>query len=153
MKVSLARALKEKNRLAGKLRKALNLVQEENRKIAGSPRSIDVAQQLATAEQLSAQLAQVKSIIAAANGPIVGTIVELEETKSLISALEAVDTKDEIEVSGYGANQMEKRYDVVLQAPVVLEKIAKLQARADALQDQLDEFNATTRVTLPDLNP
>ena len=32
----------------------------------------------------------------------------------------------------------------------LLEKRGELQARADALQDKLDEYNIRTKVTLPD---
>ena len=83
MNVTLARALKEKNRIAGRLRKAQELVKKENRKAAGSPRAVDVAATFAEAERLSALLAAVKAAIAKANDGIIATIVELEETKSL----------------------------------------------------------------------
>ena len=152
MNVTIARALKEKNRIAGRLRQAVDLVKRENRKIAGSPRSIDVAAQLAEAERLSDILVKTKTSIAEANVGIVGAIVELEEVKSMIASLSAVSTDDEVEIESrsYGQTPVERRFDVVLKAPDILEKVAALQKRADALQDRLDEFNAGTRISIPD---
>ena len=123
MNVTLARALKEKNRIAGKLRKAQELVKKENRKAAGSPRSVDVAATLAEAERLSALLAFIGS----------------------------VNADDEVEVERDYRGTVERRWDVAIRQPELLAKTAALQERADALQDKLDEYNAATRVDLPDL--
>ena len=123
MNVTLARALKEKNRIAGKLHKAQELVKKENRKAAGSPRSVDVAATLAEAERLSALLAFIGS----------------------------VNTDDEVEVERDYRGTVERRWDVAVRQPELLAKTAALQERADALQDKLDEYNAATRVDLPDL--
>lgn len=151
MNVTLARALKEKNRIAGRLSKAQELVRKENRKVAGSPRSVDVAETLAEVERLSALLVQVKAAIAQANAGIVGTIVELDETKSLISFIESVPTDEDVEVERSYQGTVERRWDVAIHEPELLAKTEALQKRADALQDALDEYNATTRVDLPDI--
>ena len=151
MNVSLARALKEKNRIAGRLRKAQELVKKENRKVAGSPRAVDVAATLAEAERLSALLAAVKAAIAKANDGIVASIVELEEVKSMIAFLGSVNTDDEVEVERDYRGTVERRWDVTLRQPEIEAKTTALQERADALQDKLDEYNAVTRVELPDL--
>ena len=151
MNVSLARALKEKNRIAGRLRKAQELVKKENRKVAGSPRAVDVVATLAEAERLSALLAVVKAAIAKANDGIVASIVELEEVKSMIAFLGSVNTDDEVEVERDYRGTVERRWDVALRQPEILAKTTALQERADALQDALDEYNAKTRVELPDL--
>ena len=151
MNVTLARALKEKNRIAGRLHKAQELIRKENRKVAGSPRTVDVAAALAEVERLSALLAQVKAAIAKANDGIVGTIVELEETKSMISFVESVPTDEDVEVERSYQGTVERRWDVAIHEPVLIKKTDVLQKRADALQDALDEYNATTRVDLPDI--
>ena len=151
MNVTLARALKEKNRIAGRLGKAQQLVKKENRKSAGSPRSVDVAAMLAEVERLSALLAQVKAAIAKANDGIVATIVELEETKSLLAFVGAVPADESVEVERTYQGIMERHWDVAIREPELLAKADALQKRADALQDALDEYNATARVDLPDI--
>lgn len=151
MNVTLARALKEKNRIAGRLAKAQSLVKKENRKTAGSPRTVDVAAALAEVERLSALLAQVKAAIAQANDGIVATIVELEETKSLLSFFGSVPADEDIEIEREYNGVVERRWDVAVREPELLAKAEALQSRADALQDALDEYNAATRVDLPDI--
>ena len=151
MNVSLARALKEKNRIAGRLHKAQELVKKENRKPAGSPRAVDVASALAEVERLSALLVAVKAAIAKANDGIVATIVELEEVKAMISFIGSVNTDDEVQVERGYQGAVERRWDVAVGQTAILAKAEALQDRADALQDALDEYNARTRVELPDL--
>ena len=151
MNVTLARALKEKNRLAGRLRKAMSLVKRANRKREGSPQSVDVAAALAEVERLSALLAQVKAAIAKANDGIMARIVELEETKALIAFVESVPADEEVEVERDYRGVVERRWEVAIREPELLAKAEALQKRADALQDALDEYNAATRVDLPEL--
>ena len=38
--------------------------------------------------------------------------------------------------------------EAVIRQPQVLDEVTALQARADRLQDELDEFNATTKIEI-----
>ena len=151
MNVTLARALKEKNRIAGRLRKAQKLVEKENRKPAGSPRAVDVAAAFAEVERLSALLASVKAAIAKANDGIVASIVELEETKALLAFVGSIPSDESVEIERSYQGSVERRWDVAVRTPELLARADALQKRADALQDALDEYNAATRVDLPDI--
>ena len=113
--VTIARALKEKNRVAGRLAKARELVGAENSKDKSVPRGVDVAAMYDLAKVLRNRLIAIKSAIAEANKPIVSKIIELDEIKS---------------------------------KQQVLDEVAALQARADRIQDELDDFNATTKVEI-----
>ena len=152
MRTTLARALKEKNRIAGRLHHVQELVKKENRKIKNSPRTLSPADLAAEAERLSAQLIAVKTAIAEANAGIVGTIVELEEVKSLLAFFREVPADDDLEIleGRFGSSRSVVEWDVALDKSTLLEKRGELQARADALQDRLDEYNVRTKVTLPD---
>ena len=83
--VTIARALKEKNRVAGRLAKARQLVNKENSKEKKVPRGVDVKAVYAEAKTLRDRLVAIKTAIAVANQPIVGRIVELAEVKSEIA--------------------------------------------------------------------
>lgn len=152
MKTTLARALKEKNRIAGRLRHVQELVRKENRKIKDSPRRLSPADLVAEAERLSEQLIAVKTVIAQANAGIVGTIIELEEVKSLLAFFREVPDDDDLEIldGRFGASRSIVEWEVALDKSFLLEKRVDLQERADALQDKLDEYNIRTKVTLPD---
>ena len=152
MKTTLARALKEKNRIAGRLHHVQELVKKENRKIKDSPRNLSTPDLAAEAERLSEQLIAVKTAIAEANAGIVGTIVELEEVKSLLAFFREVPADDDLEIleGRFGSQRTIVEWDVAMDKSTLLAKRGELQARADALQDKLDEYNIRTKVTLPD---
>ena len=146
--VTIARALKEKNRVAGRLAKARQLVGAENSTEKKIPRRVDVAAVREEARTLAERLVAIKSAIAVANTPIVGKIIELDEVKSAISWLNGMDVREGVfEESNYGG-KIVKEYESVLGKDAVLKEVESLQRRADALQDALDEFNASTKVEI-----
>ena len=141
-RVTVARALKEKNRVAGRLAKALNLVSRENSQDSNVPRGVDVDATYAQAKELRKRLVETKTAIALANQPIVGKIIELEEIKSEISYLNGLDVKEGVFVSNSYNSTVTNEYSAVIKKQQVLEEVERLQSRADRLQDELDEFNA-----------
>ena len=146
--VTIARALKEKNRVAGRLAKTRGLIGEENSRDKSVPRGIDVAEMYAQARELRNRLIAIKSAIAEANKPIVSKIIELDEVKSEIAFLNGLDVKEGKFVTTNYGSRTESDIDAVIRKQQVLEEVAALQARADRLQDELDEFNATTKVEI-----
>lgn len=149
-KVSLARALKEKNRIAGKLRAARDLVNKENSKEKKIPRNIDVRSVLEEARAYESRLIEIKTAIAAANRDIVRKIIELEEVKSEISFFTGIPDKegDFVITESYSDRVREEKYDAVIKNAEILETVKGLRKRAEALQDELDEFNAVTKVEI-----
>lgn len=146
--VSIARALKEKNRVAGRLAKAREIIQQENSKDKGLPRRVDVEATYAEAKMLEARLVAIKSAIAQANNPIVAKIIELDELKSEIAFLNGLNVKEgRFEEVSYG-NKIVRDIEAVVGQARVIAEVAELQKRADALQDALDEFNASTKVEI-----
>ena len=147
-KVTIARALKEKNRIAGRLAKAREQVGKENSCDKKVPRGIDVVETFAQSKVLRDRLIAVKSAIAIANQPIVAKIIELDEVKSEIAYLNGLNVKEGVFVESNYGSRIESEIDAVIRKPQVLEEIAVLQTRADRLQDDLDEFNAMTKVEI-----
>lgn len=146
--VSIARALKEKNRVAGRLAKAREIIQQENSKDKSLPRRVDVEATYAEAKMLEARLVAIKSAIAQANNPIVAKIIELDELKSEIAFLNGLNVKEgRFEEVSYG-NKIVRDIEAVVGQARVLAEVAELQERADVLQDALDEFNASTKVEI-----
>ena len=92
-KVSIAYALKEKNRVAGRLAKARQLVNRENSTDKRNPSVVDVRSVYNDSKKLRDRLVAIKTTISVANQPIVGKIVELAEVKSEISYLNSLDVK------------------------------------------------------------
>ena len=147
-KVTIARALKEKNRVAGRLAKARDLVNKENSKDKKVPRGINVSEIYALAKVLRDRLIAIKSAIAEANEPIVSKIIELDEIKSEIAYLNGLNVKEGKFIETNYGSRIELEIDVIISKQEVLDAVAALQARADQLQDELDEFNASTRIEI-----
>ena len=147
MKMSLARALKERSRLAGKLKRDFDILNKENSVIAGSERSFDLKAVFAECRELHERLVALKRAIAAANAPIAGKLAEMDEVKSMISYLREVDTTVGYKQRGYGEEKV--CMEVVLGAAELSAEAERLQTRAEELQDELDEFNALTEVEVP----
>ena len=147
MKQTLARALKERSRLAGRIKHNFQLLDRENSRISGSPRSFDVRAIYAENRELMEKLIDIKQRIAAANAPIAGKLVEMDELKSMISYLKGLDTTSEIKKEGYNGEAV--LYEAVISAAETDTAVEELQKRVEDLQDELDEFNATTKIDLP----
>ena len=147
-KVTIAKALKEKNRVAGRLAKARDLVNNENSKDKKVPRGINVSETFALAKALRDRLIAIKSAIAEANKPIVSKIIELDEIKSEIAYLNGLNVKEGKFIETNYGSRIELEIDVIISKQEVLDAVAALQARADQLQDELDEFNAATRIEI-----
>ena len=148
-KVSIAYALKEKNRVAGRLAKARQLVNRENSTDKRNPSVVDVRSVYNDSKKLRDRLVAIKTAIGVANQPIVGKIVELAEVKSEISYLNSLDVKEGVfESSVYGDKVRVTEITAVVTKKEVLDTVDALQRRADQLQDELDAFNASTKVEI-----
>ena len=152
-KVSLARALKEKNRIAGRLAQSRALVAKENSKVAGATRDVDVKVVYEGTKALRDRLVAIKSAIAIANSPIVSKIIELEEVKGEIAYLKKLNVENGMVVMDeqrFPLRECGKTYEVsaVIRQGDVLAELSALKKRAEELQDELDEFNISTTVEI-----
>ena len=147
MKMTLARALKERSRLAGKLKRDFEIINRENSMIEGSVRSFDLRLIYAECRDLHQRLVQIKKAIAAANAPIAGRLAEMDEIKSMISYLRGVNTSVGYKPRSY-SNEKDL-YEVVLGAAELNSEEESLQKRCEELQDEIDTFNAVTEIQVP----
>ncbi len=147
MKVTLARALKERSRLAGKLKRNFAILGKENSAISGSERSYDLRAIYAECKELHTRLIALKKIIAVANAPIAEKLVEMDEIKSMTSYLNGVDATIGYKTKNYSNETI--RMDAVIGYAELTAEAERLQKRGEQLQDELDEYNVLTQVTLP----
>lgn len=89
-----------------------------------------------------------KRAIAEANHAIVGKILELDEVKAQIAFLNGLNVKEGRFVTTRYSETFETEVTAVIQKTQVLKEVEALQKQADALQDELDNFNATTFVEI-----
>lgn len=146
--VTLSRGLKEKNRLAGKLAQLREQISGSNSHEAEVPQDVDVTKAMAEAKEVEQRLIAVKTALAKANAEIVGTIIALEEVKSEIVWLKGLNTKEgTFKSRSYGETTVEV-YKTTIHGAEKLAMIDELQKRANRLQDELDDFNSSHRITI-----
>ena len=95
--ITLAQALKEKNRLAGEISQLWTLFQNENSCLEDHTRPIDVAKTLQTIEHYTAKLVELKTKIGTANDGNLKNMYLLEEAKSRMANLNATDGNEDNE--------------------------------------------------------
>ena len=142
MKITLAKAFKERSRLNKKIHDALELVRDENSIAEGGVRSVDVRQKFMEFMVLSNKMIFLKQAINRASAGIADKLVEIVEFKELRSRLLAIPAHD--------GRQKTFPEEYVLTAEIkkgqLLAEAEGLQERIDALQDEIDDFNARTYV-------
>jgi len=141
VEITLARALKLKNRLAGRLAKLDRDFENYNSLPAGTDRP-DLKGLYAERNQLVAQLIELKVALNAANHPVQRTIFELGEAKSLVALLSKTSTKHGKVVEGYQGTEVD--YVAQFRKGDIDREVRRLEVVIDRLQEQLDAFNYRT---------
>lgn len=147
MKVTLAKALKVKNQLTGRIAREQAQVRGYNRVIVENKDRHDVKGKYDNLLKYSADLIELKSAITRANQPIQEYILELAEQKSLLSILQSIPTDEGLEVT-YEGNKID--YFAHLKREFVESEQERVKARIVQLQDLLDKHNAQTEIEIKD---
>lgn len=151
--MNLTRALKEKNRLIKKITTVRNQIVSSNVSLKENPFPYNMEILQTNYSTLIDILINMKVAIQIANQPILEKIYALSELKSASSMFSQMDTKEGMhETGGYGASEL-REYEVQINRSQLDSRVEDLQTEIDALQDKIDEFNATTTIDfeIPDL--
>jgi hypothetical protein len=149
--LTLSKALSIKNRLAGRLSQARANIEAYNSVLAGQKEglvqaTVDVRAEYARFRKLQDGLIALKAAIQRANLPVYEDVLQLGELKGVIQLLNGLNTKHGTEP---GYNAVEFRCVAEIKKPEALEMVRKLEAEIDAIQDKLNQFNASTRIEIP----
>jgi hypothetical protein len=153
-KVSIAKLLKTKNRLASEISRVKSKIAEHNvfsydeDETNVSPK-MDVVALVEELGTLTNKLVLVKSAINSANVKSSDKIFRLAELKGHISLLEKLNTNEGREKNYYGNSSVTIRKAQIntTQKDQMLKDLIK---QCENIQDELDEFNASHRVEIPD---
>ncbi len=146
VKITLAKALKLKNRLAGRVTKLTEDIQAYNSVQQGAE-AVDVRALYTRRADLVDRLADLKYAIYRANLPVQKAIFELAEKKAATALLAGLSTKHGTFHEGY-PTAGEVTYVAQLRKAEVDELVARLEQEIDRLQDRLDGFNHETAVEI-----
>ena len=146
--ITLAKALKLKSRLVGKI-SAVEMTIRTYNSVEDGAEKFDTANAFSLHQELKGYLIDLKDKINAANRPIQRLIYELSELKADLSFLTSVPTRQGIFSQGYGSDE-KVTYVAKVSKQELDERSATLQARIDELQDSLDEHNGRTTIEVED---
>lgn len=146
-KITLAQALKEKNRIAGQIRVLWDGIQQENSRREDETRSIDVREALETVELYTGKLVELKTKIGLANAGNLERIYRLEECKAKMAKLGGIGTDEStIYLEAYSTGGKEIIRNVVVTRKEIRDMQRELQLECNKLQDEMDAYNALTMI-------
>jgi hypothetical protein len=143
--MTLAKALKQKNRLAQKINKLQQEIQRENSVQIDDPRKIKVEDLMVELKEKVLQLIKLKIAIFIASTPMRENILTLSELKSEIVFLQGISTR-EGKISEYGDTVVE--YSAAFDKLYIRDRVGQCENEIDKIQDELDTFNHTTTVEI-----
>ncbi|MBP5671013.1 MAG: hypothetical protein J6X49_01365 [Victivallales bacterium] len=144
--ITLAQALKEKNRLAGEIRRLWGLFQHENSCLENHTRSIDVEKTLQTIEHYTAKLVELKTKIGTANAGNLKNMYLLEEAKNRMAKLNETNANEDGDREYSHDSYYYVKRTAIFNESKLLEMKRKLQLECNALQDKLDAYNALHKI-------
>ena len=155
-KMTIARALKEKERIARRLRRARTMLADTNVVPAGVERVEDAGAVFASVQKFQDQYLQIKKAIATANAGISAQLTEMlvvRAEKEYYESLHCreVSSENEVEITAEGSRihrPSYRRFDAFIDENRRREIVEALEQRLDDLQDEVDAFNATHTLEL-----
>jgi hypothetical protein len=143
MAITLAKALKLKNRLVEQIRKVEEDIRMFNSRPSGADGVVDVEALFEQRQNAVKKLIELKQKIITANGPIREKILTIAKKKAEIDFLKGINTSSG-KVTYQGTELLE--YKAAFTKNKVDTQVTALEAEVDALQDNIDQHNYTTSI-------
>lgn len=151
-KITLSRALRLKNRLVNRMTQVWTDIATYNSRPSEADPVVRVDQLYPLYAKLQSLLIELKTAIQTGTQKIQGQLVTLSEKKGFIKLLKALSTTSGKQVgqhARYGSSTTEPlTYIAVITKGDVDTTIGQLEKEIDTLQDQVEQHNASTQVTI-----
>jgi len=142
-KVNLAKALKLKNRLAGRLVAAQGKIGVYNSMPEGRTDEVNVRELDKEQLQLIDAIISLRTSIYKANVGIYKEIEEIKQKKLQLQFIQRLSTRSGVEPNLYGGDTS-VTYVAAIQQVEVDKRVKELERDVDALQDKIDTYNAVS---------
>jgi hypothetical protein len=151
MTITLAKALKLKNKLTKDIQQVNGRMLQSNQKTDGQKVHFQSDTEYKKLLSLKIKLVEVKRKIAQANSPIWSKIFEIAEMKGTIQTLSAMNAS-EFERKSYKPDGTEivSVTTAFIDETEKAKMIEELETEIEALQDEVDTFNAVTKIEIAD---
>lgn len=139
--MNLARALKEKNKLVGKIKVLWERLISSNQSLSDKQdyNAEDLYTEICSETD---KLLKLKELINAATQPIFPDILQIAELKGRVTNLKSIQTEEK--KATYSDNII--TYNVQMSKNRVDELIDKTTKEIEDIQDRIDQFNASTNI-------
>ncbi|HEY0866656.1 MAG TPA: hypothetical protein VGE01_04735 [Fimbriimonas sp.] len=146
-KVSLAKALKIKNRQVQTISNLRTIVTGGNSRLVGAEVEFDVRETYDRLKVETDRLVAIKSAITAANVPIQPAIYRIAELKGMIAFLRGVPTKRGRQIEPYMMEDPQE-FEADITAAEIEAEVSRFEREIDDLQDEIDRHNASVVVEI-----
>lgn len=146
MQVTLAKALKEKNKIVSNITELQKKIQQNNSSVVNSKEIYNVKELYLKLNKNVSDLIKVKNVIHKANTNVYHEILELAEKKSLLKFLSGLNIQEGLQVDRYAESSYEYKSQIT-----TLERdkyVEEIQTRIEELQEKLDAYNHATTVEI-----
>tara|TARA_R110000803_G_scaffold147542_1_gene213086 strand:+ start:94 stop:534 length:441 start_codon:yes stop_codon:yes gene_type:complete len=146
--MKLHKALKIKNRIIGDINRIKGLIQRDNSKKSDKYDAVAVSGYFVELDQSIDALISLKSRIQIATAPISHKLLAMAEYKGQLTWYPDLSVKDgTYEETNYRTNAVvTEQWAAYFTQDMVDAKLVFLQKKVEALQDEIDEHNATTDI-------
>jgi DNA repair ATPase RecN len=144
MSMTIAQALKEKNKKVANIQKLWVKIDRYNSVQEGAERPYDITDLFTQVETEITELVKLKAKIHSVSEPIRESIFELSELKNLVQRVKSVDTTNGISRNRFDSTS--SLMSAVLDIKWQDEKIESLEAQIEKIQERLDKFNHTQEI-------
>jgi len=149
MKMTIAKALKHKNRVASRLSSISSDVQSHNSELVDAEKEVNIDALVSARKTLQNHLIELKTKIFNSTSPIREQIIEKGELGSEITFYRNLKTTHGMVAADvYNRSQEPLQYAAVIRKAEVDSAILKLESRIEEIQDNLDEFNVKNTIEI-----
>jgi len=148
MKITLAKALKLKNKKVSVINKLKERIMENNSYNSKNVPSYNSSRLLEEYNKEVESLVNLKVAINTANVKITGSILQLSEIKTKIIMLRSLNTKEGEQTYGYGSNRTTDVLTATITEIQADKMVEELELQLETIQDSIDYFNATTEIEI-----
>ncbi len=142
--MNIKQALKLKNKLVAQIKEQYDIAKAHNSIEQGNPRRYSALKAINQAEELSIELAELKTKIHLANAPVYDLIFQMSELKNQIKQLKSIPVEEGKVTERYGSVTAIKEVELNI---AERDNIVKaLENKIEAIQDKLDTHNAITEL-------
>jgi hypothetical protein len=145
--VTLAKAMKIKNRLVGRLARLTTQIQQSNCVVEGQAQP-DVLAMWQQRGAMVGYLVTLKTALSRATSRIQNLLLDLQEKKATIALLQGLNTRDGDSGQVHYGTTQKVVYKAAIKQANVDAWVQQLEREIDAIQDDIDAFNAQTLIEL-----